>query len=225
MATGRLTRSSRWRRAPGRAAHRGRPAVGPGLRRCLPPSDRPSAAAAPRAATAPACADPRRRGARSGPGPLVPGARRSFTGEDVLELQLHGGRGGARRRCSMRSRPCPACARPSPASSRRRAFLNGRLDLTAVEGLADLVAAETRAQARQALRQLEGALGRLLRRLARGAARRAGAARGGDRLRARGGRRPGRPASAVRTARRRTVCRNRRPSRRRPPWRALARRG
>jgi tRNA modification GTPase len=48
-----------------------------------------------------------------------------------------------------------------PGEFTRRAFLNGRLDLTAAEGLADLIAAETRAQARQALRQLDGALGRL----------------------------------------------------------------
>ena len=47
------------------------------------------------------------------------------------------------------------------ASSRRRAFLNGKLDLTAAEGLADLVDATSRAQARQALRQLDGELGRL----------------------------------------------------------------
>jgi tRNA modification GTPase len=48
-----------------------------------------------------------------------------------------------------------------PGEFTRRAFLNGRLDLTEVEGLADLVAAETEAQRRQALRQLEGALGQL----------------------------------------------------------------
>ena len=48
-----------------------------------------------------------------------------------------------------------------PGEFSRRAFLHGRIDLTAAEGLADLVAAETRAQARQALRQLGGELGRL----------------------------------------------------------------
>lgn len=46
-----------------------------------------------------------------------------------------------------------------PGEFSRRAFLNDRLDLTAAEGLADLVEAETRAQARQALRQLGGELG------------------------------------------------------------------
>ena len=42
----------------------------------------------------------------------------------------------------------------------RRAFENGKLDLTEVEGLADLIAAETEAQRRQALRQAEGGLRR-----------------------------------------------------------------
>ena len=84
----------------------------------------------------------------------------SVTGEDVLELQVHGGRAvlaalldGLAGRSGLR----PA----EPGEFSRRAFLNGRLDLTAAEGLADLIAAETRAQARQALRQLDGALGRL----------------------------------------------------------------
>ena len=85
----------------------------------------------------------------------------SFTGEDVLELQVHGGRAVIAALLDGAVGHAGSARRPSPASSRRRAFLNGRLDLTAVEGLADLVDAETRAQARQALRQLDGALGRL----------------------------------------------------------------
>jgi tRNA modification GTPase len=51
------------------------------------------------------------------------------------------------------------CRPAEPGEFTRRAFLNGRMDLSAVEGLADLVDAETEAQRRQALRQLEGALG------------------------------------------------------------------
>ena len=85
---------------------------------------------------------------------------RSFTGEDVLELQVHGGRAviGA----LLEALAGLAGLRPAePGEFARRAFLNARLDLTAVEGLADLIDAETRAQARQALRQLDGALGRL----------------------------------------------------------------
>jgi tRNA modification GTPase len=46
-----------------------------------------------------------------------------------------------------------------PGEFSRRAFLNGRMDLTAAEGLADLIASETEAQRRQALRQMEGSLG------------------------------------------------------------------
>ena len=48
-----------------------------------------------------------------------------------------------------------------PGAFTRRAFDNGKLDLTEVEGLADLIAAETEAQRRQALRQMEGELGAL----------------------------------------------------------------
>ena len=83
----------------------------------------------------------------------------SFTGEDVLELQVHGGR--AVMAALLDAMSAIAGLRPAePGEFTRRAFLNGRLDLTAVEGLADLIDAETRAQARQALRQLDGALGR-----------------------------------------------------------------
>jgi tRNA modification GTPase len=84
----------------------------------------------------------------------------SFTGEDVLELHVHGGRAVIAALVEALSKV--AGLRPAePGEFTRRAFLNGRLDLTAVEGLADLIDAETRAQARQALRQLDGALGRL----------------------------------------------------------------
>jgi tRNA modification GTPase len=84
----------------------------------------------------------------------------SFTGEDVLELQVHGGRAVVAALLDALS--AIAGLRPAePGEFTRRAFLHGRLDLTAVEGLADLIDAETRAQARQALRQLDGALGRL----------------------------------------------------------------
>ena len=84
----------------------------------------------------------------------------SFTGEDVLELQVHGGRAVVAALLDALS-AMPGLRPAEPGEFTRRAFLNGRLDLTAVEGLADLVDAETRAQARQALHQLDGALGRL----------------------------------------------------------------
>ncbi|MDJ0391232.1 tRNA uridine-5-carboxymethylaminomethyl(34) synthesis GTPase MnmE [Roseomonas sp. E05] len=81
---------------------------------------------------------------------------RSYTGEDAAELHLHGGR--AVREGVVEA--LLACgARPAePGEFTRRAFLNGRMDLTAAEGIADLIEAETGAQRRQALRQAGGAL-------------------------------------------------------------------
>jgi tRNA modification GTPase len=84
----------------------------------------------------------------------------SATGEDVLELHLHGGRAVMADLMGVLA-SLPGLRPADPGEFSRRAFLHGRMDLTAAEGLADLVAAETSAQARQALRQLDGALGRL----------------------------------------------------------------
>lgn len=82
----------------------------------------------------------------------------SETGEDVAELQLHGGR--AVIAAVMMALSQVAGLRPAEAGEfTRRAFENGKLDLTAVEGLADLVMAETEGQRRQAFRQMTGALG------------------------------------------------------------------
>ena len=61
--------------------------------------------------------------------------------------------------CRPRSARCPGFRPAEAGEFTRRAFENGRLDLTAVEGLADLVFAETEAQRAQAMRQLSGALG------------------------------------------------------------------
>ncbi|MFO1038783.1 MAG: tRNA uridine-5-carboxymethylaminomethyl(34) synthesis GTPase MnmE [Geminicoccaceae bacterium] len=85
---------------------------------------------------------------------------RSETGEDMLEIQHHGGE--AVRATLLDILGGIEGLRPAePGEFGRRAFLAGKLGLTAVEGLADLVDATTRAQARQALRQLEGGLERL----------------------------------------------------------------
>ena len=85
-------------------------------------------------------------------------APHSETGEDVAELQLHGGRAVIAGVLSALSRL--EGLRPAEAGEfTRRAFENGKLDLTAVEGLADLVMAETEGQRRQAYRQMTGALG------------------------------------------------------------------
>src|SRR5690348_6121814 len=84
----------------------------------------------------------------------------SVTGEDVAELHIHGGRAvAAALLAALAARPGLRPAEPGEFT--RRGFLNGKLDLTEAEGIADLVAAETAAQRRQALRQLEGEAGRL----------------------------------------------------------------
>ena len=85
-------------------------------------------------------------------------APQSETGEDVAELQLHGGRAVVAAVFAALSQI--EGLRPAEAGEfTRRAFENGKLDLTAVEGLADLVMAETEGQRRQAFRQMTGALG------------------------------------------------------------------
>ena len=83
----------------------------------------------------------------------------SYTGEDSAELHLHGGPAVI---AAVAEALEVLGARPAePGEFTRRAFLYGRLDLTAAEGIADLIAAETEAQRRQALRQAEGGLARL----------------------------------------------------------------
>ncbi len=82
---------------------------------------------------------------------------RTFTGEDMAELHLHGGRAVVA--AALEALSGLQGFRPAEAGEfTRRAFDAGRMDLTQVEGLADLVNAETEAQRRQALRQADGAL-------------------------------------------------------------------
>ena len=83
---------------------------------------------------------------------------RSETGEDVAELQLHGGHAVIAGVLDALG-AIPGCRLAEPGEFTRRAFESGRLDLTAVEGLGDLIAAETPAQRRQAFRQLKGLIG------------------------------------------------------------------
>src|SRR5271167_3887778 len=85
-------------------------------------------------------------------------APHSETGEDVAELQLHGGHAVIAAVLDALGK-IEGCRVAEPGEFTRRAFENGRLDLTAVEGLADLIAAETPAQRRQAFRQLKGLIG------------------------------------------------------------------
>ncbi|ABS62892.1 tRNA modification GTPase TrmE [Parvibaculum lavamentivorans DS-1] len=84
----------------------------------------------------------------------------SFTGEDVVELHIHGGRAVIAAMLRALGQ-LPGLRAAQPGEFTRRAFENGKLDLTEVEGLADLIDAETEAQRAQALRQMEGALGQL----------------------------------------------------------------
>jgi tRNA modification GTPase len=82
----------------------------------------------------------------------------SETGEDVAELQVHGGQAVIAAVFAVLSRVDGL--QPAEAGEfTRRAFENGKLDLTAVEGVADLVSAETEGQRRQAFRQMKGLLG------------------------------------------------------------------
>lgn len=81
----------------------------------------------------------------------------SFTGEDMAELHTHGSRAVVSAVIeAMLSLDRTRLAEPGEFA--RRAFENGKLDLTQVEGLADLIRAETEAQRRQALAQAEGSL-------------------------------------------------------------------
>ena len=82
----------------------------------------------------------------------------SFTGEDVVELQVHGSIAVVQ--AVLAELGNDARARVAEAGEfTRRALENGKLDLAQVEGLADLIDAETEAQRKQAVRVLSGALG------------------------------------------------------------------
>ncbi|WP_193143057.1 MULTISPECIES: tRNA uridine-5-carboxymethylaminomethyl(34) synthesis GTPase MnmE [unclassified Meridianimarinicoccus] len=82
----------------------------------------------------------------------------SFTGETSAEFQVHGSRATVAALLQVLSH-LPGLRLAEPGEFTRRALENGQLDLTEVEGLADLIDAETEAQRKQALRVLSGALG------------------------------------------------------------------
>lgn len=87
-------------------------------------------------------------------------APHSLTGEDVAEFQVHGGRAIVEALGAVLG-ALPGCRPAEAGEFTRRAVVNGKLDLTQAEAVADLVAADTEAQHRQALRQYDGALGAL----------------------------------------------------------------
>jgi tRNA modification GTPase len=88
-------------------------------------------------------------------------AGRSFTGEPSAELQMHGGRAVVAAALAALER-MDGLRLAGPGEFTRRAFENGRLDLAQVEALDDLIAADTAAQRRQALRGISGELGRIV---------------------------------------------------------------
>src|SRR5580692_9406839 len=85
-------------------------------------------------------------------------APHSETGENVAELQLHGGYAVVAAVLDALG-SLEGCRLAEAGEFTRRGFENGKLDLTEVEGLADLIAAETSAQRRVAYRQLKGLIG------------------------------------------------------------------
>ena len=84
----------------------------------------------------------------------------SYSGEDMVELHLHGGRAVVGAVLAELAR-IPGLRPAEPGEFTRRAFQNGKFDLTEAEAVADLIDAETAAQRQQALRQLSGQFGRL----------------------------------------------------------------
>ncbi len=86
---------------------------------------------------------------------------RSFTGEKVCEFQIHGS-------VAVVAAVLRACLAvdgvrtAEPGEFTKRAFLNGKMDLTEVEALADLIDAETEGQRRQAMKVLDGSAGRVV---------------------------------------------------------------
>lgn len=91
------------------------------------------------------------------PGPAT------VTGEDLAELHLHGGRSVVAAVAVALAR-LPGLRGAEPGEFTRRAFENGRIDLAEAEGLADLLAAETEAQRRNALAMASGELSRAVER-------------------------------------------------------------
>ncbi len=82
-------------------------------------------------------------------------APHSFTGEDIVELHIHGSKAVI---TTILQELGNAFRLAKPGEFSQRAFQNNKLDLTQAEGLSDLIEAETKMQARQALRQISGEL-------------------------------------------------------------------
>lgn len=85
----------------------------------------------------------------------------SFTGEDVVEIACHGGSLVTRRILELLLRSGASSA--APGEFTRRAFLNGKLDLTQAEAVMDIIGAQSDLALKAAARQLEGRLGNWIR--------------------------------------------------------------
>ncbi len=90
----------------------------------------------------------------------------SYTGEDVVEIQCHGGEYAPRALLERLFRT-GLCRAAEPGEFTKRAFLNGKIDLTQAEAVADLISAKSDAAGRLAERQLSGALGERIREISR----------------------------------------------------------
>jgi len=87
-------------------------------------------------------------------------APRSYTGEDLVEFQLHGGAGVVA--ACLNILLANGARLATAGEFTKRAFLNGRLDLTQAEAVADVIAAETVAASKAAARRVSGGAGRAL---------------------------------------------------------------
>ena len=87
-------------------------------------------------------------------------APHSFTGEDVIELHTHGSRAVIKKILAILG-GMENLRMAEAGEFSKRAFENNKMDLTEAEGLADLIDAETEAQAKQAMRQMQGELGKI----------------------------------------------------------------
>ena len=84
----------------------------------------------------------------------------SYTGEDIIEFHLHGGQAVIQALISFLAKQ-KQHRMAEPGEFTRRAFENGKMDLTEAEAVADLINAETQNQKAQALMQMSGALSTL----------------------------------------------------------------
>jgi tRNA modification GTPase len=98
-------------------------------------------------------------------------APHSYTGEDVLELQAHGGQVVLQLLLARCMQAMPGLRLAAPGEFTERAFLNDKLDLAQAEAVADLIDASTEAAARSAARSLSGAFSSEMHRLSEGIVR------------------------------------------------------